>query len=127
MTRTQERETYRRMADMKDPFGIACKITRQVGIQSKTGPIPRGFPDCTLSDGDLIWEVHYLKPGYFLALFYDKTKTEDPDPYTEQGLNFCQAWIFKYDSQHNRLSLEACYPEVGNRLFSRLAHRLATE
>ncbi|GAI08889.1 unnamed protein product, partial [marine sediment metagenome] len=72
-------------------------------------------------------ESHYLKPGYFLALFYDETKTQDPDPYTERGLKHCQAWIFKYDRHHAKLSIEARNTEIGDRSFSQLAHRLATE
>ncbi len=127
MSKAQEQETYRRVALIKDPFEIARKITQQVWIQSMTEPIPRGVPVAFYCDDDLNWEVHYLKPGYFLALFYDETKTEDPDPYTERGLKDCQAGIFKYDRQHSQLSIEARNAETGNRSFSQLAHRLATE
>ncbi|GAI99830.1 unnamed protein product, partial [marine sediment metagenome] len=45
----------------------------------------------------------------------------------ERGLKDCQAWIFKYDRQHSRLSIEARNAETGNRSFSQLAHRLANE
>ncbi|GAJ08304.1 unnamed protein product, partial [marine sediment metagenome] len=31
-------------------------------------------------NGSLTWETHYLKPDYFLALFYDDTKEKTPDP-----------------------------------------------
>ena len=127
MSKAQEQEAYRRITAMNDPLAIARELTDQIRIQSMTEPIPRGFPVGTYFDGNLNWESHYLKPDYFLALFYDDTQTEDPDPYTERGLKDCQAWIFKYDRQHSQLSIETHNAETGNRSFSQLAHRLATE
>ncbi|GAJ15352.1 unnamed protein product [marine sediment metagenome] len=50
-----------------------------------------------------------------------------PDPYTKRGLKDCQAWIFKYDRRHSRLSFQARNVEIGNKAFARLAHHLATE
>ncbi|MBA7590029.1 hypothetical protein ES708_32128 [subsurface metagenome] len=127
MSKAQEQEAYRRIKAMKDPMAIARELTELTRIQSITEPIPRGCPVGTYFDGDLNWESHYLKPGYFLALFYNEPKTEDPDPYTGRGLRGCQAWIFKYDRQHSRLTIEARNVELGNRSFSQLAYRLATE
>ncbi|GAI73586.1 unnamed protein product, partial [marine sediment metagenome] len=121
MSKAQEQETYRRITAMKDPQEIARALTEQTRIQSMTEPIPRGFPVATYYDGDLNWESHYLKSGYFLALFYDETKTEDPDPYTEPGLKHCQAWIFKYDRHHAKWSVEAYNAEIGNKSFAKLA------
>ncbi|GAJ22906.1 unnamed protein product, partial [marine sediment metagenome] len=48
-------------------------------------------------------------------------------PYTKRGLKDCQAWIFKYDRRHSRLSFQARNVEIGNKAFARLAHHLATE
>ncbi len=127
MSKAQEQEVYRRITAMKEPLAIARELTEATRVQSMTEPILRGFPVATYFDGNLTWEAHYLKPDYFLALFYDDTKVKSPDPYTERGLKDCQAWIFKYDRQHSRLSIEARNVEKGNRLFSQLAHRLATE
>jgi hypothetical protein len=123
----QDEEEYRRIKAMKDPVAIARELAEGTRLQRMTEPISRGFPVGTYFDGDLNWESHYLKPGYFLVLFYDRRKTEDPDPYTERGLKDCQAWIFHGLGQDTRLVIEARNAETGNRSFSRLARRLATE
>ncbi|MBA7577339.1 hypothetical protein ES708_19190 [subsurface metagenome] len=127
MSKAQEQEAYRRITAMNEPLAIARELTEQTRVQSMTEPIPRGFPASTYFDGNKMWETHYLKPDYFLALFYDDTKAKNPDPYTERGLKDCQAWIFKYDRQHSRLSIETWNARTGNHSFSQLAHRLATE
>ncbi|MBA7540648.1 hypothetical protein ES705_32947 [subsurface metagenome] len=127
MSKAQEQEVYRRITAMNEPLAMAREFAEQIRIQSMTEPIPRGFPAGIYFNGNLNWETHYLKPDYFLALFYDRAKAKSPDPYTERGLEDCQAWIFKYDRQHSRLSMEARNAETGNRSFSQLAHRLATE
>ncbi|GAI62520.1 unnamed protein product [marine sediment metagenome] len=127
MSKAQEQEAYRRITAMTDPLEIARELTEQIRIQSMTEPIPRGFPVATYYDGDLNWESHYLKSDYFLALFYRETLTEHPDPYTEPGLKHCQAWIFKYDRHHAKLGIEARNAEIGDRSFSQIAHRLATD
>ncbi len=127
MTKAQEQKAYLRITAMNNPLAIARELTEQTRIQSMTEPIPRGESVAGYFDGNLRWETHYLKPDYFLALFYDDTKAKNPDPYTERGLKDCRAWIFKYDRQHSRLSMQARSNEIGNRSFSQLAHRLATE
>ncbi|MBA7577364.1 hypothetical protein ES708_19215 [subsurface metagenome] len=127
MSKAQEQEIYRRITAMKDPLEIARELAEGTRLQGMTEPIPRGEQIAGYWDNNLMWESHYLKPSYFLALFYDKAKATNPDPYTERGLKDCQAWIFKYDSHHAKWSIEARNAEIGNRSFSQLAHRLATE
>ncbi|GAI61191.1 unnamed protein product [marine sediment metagenome] len=127
MSKAQEQEVYRRITAMKDPEAITRELANATRIQGITETIPRGEPVVAHWDNNLWWETHYLKPDYFLALFYDKTKVKDPDPYTEQGLKDCQAWIFRYIKSHSQFSIEARNSEIGNRSFSQLAHRLATD
>jgi hypothetical protein len=112
---------------MRGTQEIARALAEQTRIQSMTEPIPRGEVVATYWNENSLWESHYLKPDYFLTLLYDERKTEDPDPYTERGLKHCQAWIFRYDRHHSRLSMQARNVEMGDRSFSQLAHRLATE
>jgi len=112
---------------MKDPLEIARELAEATRLQSMTEPIPRGEQIASYWDNNLMWESHYLKPSYFLTLFYDEAKAKNPDPYTERGLKHCLAWIFKYDSHHAKWEVEAWNAEIGNRSFSQLAHRLATE
>ncbi|GAJ14039.1 unnamed protein product, partial [marine sediment metagenome] len=120
-------ESYWRITAMNNPYAIARELTEQTRIQSMTESIPRGEEVAGYCNGSLTWETHYLKPDYFLALFYDDTKEKTPDPYTKRGLKDCQAWIFKYDRRHSRLSFQARNVEIGNKAFARLAHHLATE
>ncbi|GAI69234.1 unnamed protein product [marine sediment metagenome] len=127
MSELIDQETQSYTNDMIKALSIARELTERTRIQSMDGPIPRDFPIFTYFDGNLFWESYYLQPDYFLALFYDDTKAKSPDPYTERGLEDCQAWIFKYDRQHSRLSIETWNAEIGNRSFSQIAHRLATE
>jgi len=127
MSKAQEQEAYLRIMALHTPLAIARELTEQTRIQSMTESIPRGESVAGYWDSNLMWETYYLKPDYFLALFYDVTKAKNPDPYTERGLKDCQAWVFKYDRQHSRLSIEARKAETSNRSFSQLAHRLATD
>ncbi len=127
MSEAQDQATYRRITAMKDPLAIAREIADATRIQSMTEPIPRGASVAGYCDGDLVWETYYLKPDYFLVLFCDDTQAEDPDPFTRAGLKDCQAWIFKYDRQHSRLSIEARNAETGDRSFSMLARRLLSD
>ncbi|GAI97741.1 unnamed protein product, partial [marine sediment metagenome] len=62
---------------------LARELTEQTRIQSMTESIPRGEEVAGYCNGSLTWETHYLKPDYFLALFYDDTKEKTPDPYTK--------------------------------------------
>jgi len=127
MTKAQEEEVYRRIKAMKDPMAIARELAEQTRIQSMTEPIPRGEQIAGYWDNNLMWETHYLKPDYFLAIFYDKAKAKNPDPYTERGLKDCQAWIFKYDSHDATLKVEARNADIGNKAFAQLAREYKEE
>jgi hypothetical protein len=105
----------------------ALELTEQTRIQGMSEPLPRGENIIGYWNDNLFWEAHYLKPGYFLALFYDLRQTKRPDPYTRAGLKGCQAWILKYDSQHSRWSVEVWNAELGNGLFSELARQMVRE
>ncbi|GAI59749.1 unnamed protein product [marine sediment metagenome] len=121
----QETQTYANA--LNEVLSTARELIEQNRIRGLTEPVQRGEEVAVYFDGNLSGEIHYLKPDYFLALFYEDTKVKSPDPYTERGLKDCQAWIFKYDRQHSRWSVEAFNAETGNRSFSQIAHRLATE
>lgn len=127
MSEAQEQGAYRRITALKDPRAIARELAEQTRIQSIAESIPRGERVAGYWDNNLRWQAYYLKPGYFLVLFYDKAQTNNPDPYTERGLKDCQAWIFHGLRQHTRLTIEAYSTLRGNRSFSQFAHRLATK
>ena len=127
MNEAQEQEAYRRITAAHSPYAIARELADQTRVQGITEPIPRGFPVASYWAGSLIYEGYYLKPDYFLALCYEERHIKDPDPFTERGLKHCQAWIFQYDRQHSHLNMKAHNTSMGNRSFSQLAHRMATE
>ncbi|GAI73304.1 unnamed protein product [marine sediment metagenome] len=127
MSKAQEQEIYRRITAMHEPGVIARELANATRIQSKTEPIPRGELVAGYFDGNLTWESYYLQPDYFLVLFYDDREAKSPDPYTEPGLEYCQARILKYDRLCTQWHIEARNTKIGNRAFSLLAHRLATE
>lgn len=127
MSKGQAQEAYKLITAWNSSPAIARELTEQTRIQSMTESIPRGEPVATYWNGNLRWESHYLKPDFFLALSYNEKQTKDPDPYTERGLKGCQAWIFNCDRQHSRLTIVARNSLEGNRSFSQLAYRLATE
>ncbi|GAJ15607.1 unnamed protein product, partial [marine sediment metagenome] len=74
MSEVIDQESYWRITAMNNPYAIARELTEQTRIQSMTESIPRGEEVAGYCNGSLTWETHYLKPDYFLALFYDDTK-----------------------------------------------------
>ncbi|GAJ01889.1 unnamed protein product, partial [marine sediment metagenome] len=73
MSEVIDQESYWRITAMNNPYAIARELTEQTRIQSMTESIPRGEEVAGYCNGSLTWETHYLKPDYFLALFYDDT------------------------------------------------------
>ncbi|MBA7541152.1 hypothetical protein ES705_33459 [subsurface metagenome] len=127
MSEVLDRETQAYHRGIKEALAIALQLTETARIQSISELLPRGEKIIGYWKDNLFWEAHYLKPDYFLGLFYDKAQVNNPDPYTRKGLNYTDAWIFKYDNHYAKWTVEAWNAETGNLSFSRLAHRLATE
>ncbi|MBA7644798.1 hypothetical protein ES703_52544 [subsurface metagenome] len=75
-------------------------------------------------DSILSYEVHYLKPNRYAVIIAPETRQLAVDSCTIEGLKNCQAWIFKYDRQHGRLSIEAWNGSIGDKAFAKLARRL---
>lgn len=126
MSEALDQETARFSRNMEKLLEEVCRIaeaTRLLGIDE---PRFRGGEIANHSAGTLVVAVRELKPGYFLALFYDTTEVLTPDPLTRVGLKDCLAWILKYDSQHARWSVEAWNESIGNRSFSKLVRSLET-
>ncbi|GAJ18115.1 unnamed protein product, partial [marine sediment metagenome] len=73
MSEVIDQESYWRITAMNNPYAIARELTEQTRIQSMSESIPRGEEVAGYCNGSLTWETHYLKPDYFLALFYDDT------------------------------------------------------
>ncbi|GAI78905.1 unnamed protein product, partial [marine sediment metagenome] len=72
-------------------------------------------------DSILSYHVHYLKPDHYAVIIAPETRQLAVDSCTMEGLANCQAWIFKYDSQHAKWSVEAWNGSIGDRAFAKLA------
>jgi len=78
-------------------------------------------------DSILSYHVHYLKRHYYAVIIAPETRQLAVDSCTMQGLKNCQAWIFKYDSQHAKWSVEAWNASTGDKAFAKLARDLLNE
>ncbi|MBA7592926.1 hypothetical protein ES708_35128 [subsurface metagenome] len=75
----------------------------------------------------LVENVSYLKLHHYAVIIEPASRQLGVDPCTMVGLKNCQAWIFKYDNQHFRWSIEAWNGSIGDKAFSKLARNLLNE
>ncbi|MBA7661424.1 hypothetical protein ES703_69441 [subsurface metagenome] len=81
----------------------------------------------TAFDSNLSYEVDYLKTLHYAVIISPESRQLSVDPCTMLGLKNCQAWLFKYDSQHSRWSAEAWNGSIGDKAFAKLARDLLNE
>ncbi|GAI62780.1 unnamed protein product [marine sediment metagenome] len=78
-------------------------------------------------DANLSYHVDYLKVHHYAVIIAPETRQLSVDSCTMIGLKNCQAWIFKYDRQHAKWSVEAWNGSTGDKAFAKLARDLLNE
>ncbi len=127
MTKAQEQETKRHGDYLTQLLDIAIQVAEQDRTERLKGTIPNGESYGAIAPGNLIVRIFERYSNCYLIVAYDSSNPSGDVIYLPKLLDTAYAWILKYDSYHAKWNVKAWNAETGNRLFSRLAHRLAKE
>ncbi|GAI59173.1 unnamed protein product [marine sediment metagenome] len=78
-------------------------------------------------DSILSYHVHYLKRHHYAVIIAPETRQLGVNSCTMEGIKYCQAWIFQYDSHHAKWRVYAWNGNIGDKAFSKLARNLLNE
>ncbi|GAI94122.1 unnamed protein product [marine sediment metagenome] len=78
-------------------------------------------------DSILSYHVSYLKRNHYAVIICPESRQLGPYPEAIVGIKNCQAWIFKYDNQHAKWSVEAWNASIGDKAFAKLARDILNE